>query len=73
MAVVWQLFGSIVRLKLGIVNSIVKIFAVSMMDFVCTFTVNVQRSHDQSIFTISNGKYIWFCKVLIMSFIEEKS
>ena len=39
---------------------------------VCTFTVNVQQWHDQSIFTISNGKYIWFCKFLILSFMEKK-
>ena len=36
---------------------------------VCTFPVNVQQWHDQNIFTISNGKYIWFYKFVKLSFI----
>jgi len=38
---------------------------------VCTFPVNVQRWHDQNIFTISNEKYIWFYKFVKLSFIGE--
>jgi len=38
----------------------------------CTFPVNVQQLHDQNIFTISNGKDIWFYKFVKLLFIGGK-